>query len=72
MASPNMRALRARLDGLSPTAIVETPHPGTSRWSGRHFVTREGKVINTVVRPTWTDRFREEYRIRRWNAVNAA
>jgi len=70
MASPNMRAMRARLDGLGPTMVVETPHPGTSRWSRRHFVSQEKKIINTVARPNWTDRFREEYRIRRWNAAH--
>lgn len=70
MASPNMRALRSRLDGLQPNRIVEVEHPGTNRWAKRHFVTKEKKVINTVARPNWTARFREEYRIRRWNAMH--
>lgn len=71
MASPNMRALRSRLDGLQPTTIVEVQHPGTNRAAKRHFVTKTGRVVSTVQRPNWTARFREEYRIRRWNAMHA-
>lgn len=70
MASPNMRALRARLDGLSVTEEILVPHPGTqNRAQRRHFATKEGKIINTVAYPNWTDRFREEHRVRRWNAA---
>jgi hypothetical protein len=70
MASPNMRARNARLDGLQPNVITEVEHPGTNRWARRHFVTREKKIVNTVQHPNWTERFREEYRIRRWNAMH--
>lgn len=72
MASPDMRALRTQLEKLSVTEeyLVENPlRP--NRWQRRHFRTKTGKVVNTVQRPTYTDQFREYYRVQRWNAANA-
>lgn len=36
-----------------------------NRSQRRHFLDRQGKRHNTVARPTFTDRLREEYRNRR-------
>lgn len=72
MASPNMRALRTQLEKLSVTEeyLVEN-ELRPNRWQRRHFRTKTGKVINTVRRPTYTDQFREYYRVQRWKAAHA-
>jgi hypothetical protein len=73
MASPRTMALRARLDGLQPTSIVETAVPDRpNRASRRHFQeARGGKIINTVQRPTYTQQLHEYHRKLRFNAAQA-